>query len=67
MITIQVNDKAQFFAEELTVKALIDELQVPKNGIAVAINNTVVSKSNWSHQMIVDQDRILIIKSTQGG
>ena len=67
MITIQVNDKTQTFLENLTVYQLIEELNIQTNGIAVAINNDVVSKPNWEKREVVDQDNILIIKSTQGG
>ena len=67
MITIQVNDKKQTFSENLTVYQLIEQLNIQTNGIAVAINNDVVSKPNWEKQEVVDQDNILIIKSTQGG
>jgi sulfur carrier protein len=67
MITIQVNDKKQTFSENLTVYQLIEQLNIQTNGIAVAVNNDVVSKPNWEKRELVDQDNILIIKSTQGG
>ena len=67
MITIQVNDKTQTFLENLTVYQLIGQLNIQTNGIAVAVNNDVVSKPNWEKREVVDQDNILIIKSTQGG
>lgn len=67
MITIQVNYKKQTFSENLTVYELIEQLNIQTNGIAVAINNDVVSKPNWEKREVVDQDNILIIKSTQGG
>ncbi|AUC15682.1 thiamine biosynthesis protein ThiS [Tenacibaculum sp. SZ-18] len=67
MITIQVNDKTQTFLENLTVYQLIGQLNIQTNGIAVAVNNDVISKPNWETRELVDQDNILIIKSTQGG
>ncbi len=67
MITIQVNYKKQTFSENLTVYELIEQLNIQTNGIAVAVNNDVVSKPNWEKREVVDQDNILIIKSTQGG
>jgi sulfur carrier protein len=44
-------------------------LEIPKNktGIAVAINNTVIPKSDWNSHPIQETDDILIISATQGG
>jgi sulfur carrier protein len=36
-------------------------------GIAVAINNTVVPRDQWAITEIKENDHILIIKATQGG
>ena len=67
MITIQVNDQQQIFSENLTIHQLIEQLNIQTSGIAVAVNNNVVSKSNWEQHEVMNQDTILIIKSTQGG
>lgn len=62
------NQKKQFAANSLTVQALLD-LEIPEkqNGIALAINNTVISKSDWNSHFIQETDDILIISATQGG
>ena len=36
-------------------------------GLAVAVNQEVIPKSNWNGTTIMDGDTILIIKATQGG
>jgi sulfur carrier protein len=58
----------QFSADTLSVQSLLD-LEIPnkQNGIAVAINNTVVPKTNWSQHLVSETDEILIISATQGG
>ncbi|EJL62638.1 sulfur carrier protein ThiS [Flavobacterium sp. CF136] len=58
----------QFSADTLSVQSLLD-LEIPnkQNGIAVAINNTVVPKTNWSQHFVSETDEILIISATQGG
>ena len=45
------------------------DIEIPQkqNGIAVAINNTVIPKSNWNSHLLTDSDTILIISATQGG
>lgn len=62
------NQTKQFTAESLTVQALLD-LEIPENqnGIALAINHTVIPKSTWNDHFIQETDEILIITATQGG
>ena len=62
------NQTKQFPLDSLTVQVLLD-LEIPEkqNGIAVAINNTVIPKSNWNSHPIQETDDILIISATQGG
>ncbi|TDD96624.1 sulfur carrier protein ThiS [Flavobacterium cellulosilyticum] len=62
------NQHKQFAADSLTVQALLD-LEIPEkqNGIALAINNTVIPKSDWNSHLIQETDDILIISATQGG
>jgi len=62
------NQTKQFATDSLTVQALLDlEIPIKQNGIAVAINNTVIPKSNWNSHPIQKTDDILIISATQGG
>lgn len=66
---IKVNNQIKEFPSgELTVQALLD-LEIPnkQNGLALAINNTVIPKTHWSTHYIHDRDDILIIIATQGG
>lgn len=62
------NQIKQFQADALSIQALLDiEIPQKQNGIAVAINNSVVPKSNWNSQLLSETDDILIISATQGG
>ena len=62
------NQTKQFATDSLTLQALLDlEIPIKQNGIAVAINNTVIPKSNWKSHIIQETDDILIISATQGG
>lgn len=66
---LKINNQTKHFAtDSLTVQALLD-LEIPEkqNGIAVAINNTVIPKSNWNSHPIQETNDILIISATQGG
>jgi sulfur carrier protein len=37
------------------------------NGIAAAVNNSVVPKTTWEKFQLKENDKIIIIKATQGG
>ncbi|TDQ30008.1 sulfur carrier protein ThiS [Tenacibaculum caenipelagi] len=67
MITIKVNDTQREFLTELTLQELVDKLQIQTNGIAIAVNSSVVKKADWSSKLLQNNDDVLIIKSTQGG
>ncbi len=36
-------------------------------GLAVAVNNTVIPRTNWNNFELKDNDTITIIRATQGG
>ncbi|MFA9190455.1 sulfur carrier protein ThiS [Flavobacterium sp. FZUC8N2.13] len=66
---LKINNKIkQFQADALSIQALLDiEIPQKQNGIAVAINNNVIPKSNWNSHLLSETDDILIISATQGG
>lgn len=53
--------------EHLSVQILLDREVQHQQGIAVAINDTVVPKNDWATRYIQSRDRVLIISATQGG
>ena len=62
------NQTKQFPLDSLTVQALLDiEIPEKQNGIALAINNTVIPKYEWNSHFLKPTDNILIISATQGG
>lgn len=67
MISINVNNTQKEISENTSLAQLLEEIQHPMNGIAIAVNEIVVSKANWHSTSLQDNDAILIIKATQGG
>lgn len=62
------NQRKHFFGEEITIQQLLDiEIPDKQKGIAVAINNCVVPKSDWGSYILNPTHQILIISATQGG
>ncbi|GAC1381902.1 MAG: hypothetical protein NVSMB45_07410 [Ginsengibacter sp.] len=65
---ITINQKTKHIPEQTSIAQFLQEF-IPGNqqGIAVAINHTVVVKTMWNHHIINPHDHILIINATQGG
>lgn len=64
---IKVNNEPQEISNKTTLQKLVDDLKITTNGIAIAINNNVVKRTDWSSKILQQEDVVLIIKSTQGG
>jgi sulfur carrier protein len=66
---IIINDQKKTFSlKALTVQQLLDiEIPDKQKGIAIAINNSVVPRAEWNSRSISVNDKVLIIKATQGG
>ncbi|SFJ40341.1 sulfur carrier protein ThiS [Olleya namhaensis] len=67
MINIKVNNTTYQFQSTVTLDQIINQLDISVNGIAVAINQSIITKSDWISTTPNDGDALLIIKATQGG
>lgn len=69
-ITLNNQVKSLDNISNLSIQQLLD-MEIPEEqkqkGIAVAVNNTVVPRSEWGNSIISDKNNVLIIKATQGG
>jgi len=67
-MNLRVNDKTHVVADHATLQDLLAELgHTAKRGVAVALNDHVVTRSSWLTQTLSDGDRVLVIQATQGG
>ena len=67
-ITVRVNDDSRTFNAPLTLLVMLQALAMAeRRGIAVAINDHVVPRSQWPVRSVAEGDRVLIIQATQGG
>jgi len=65
---IKLNNQITIFPESCTVQQLLDDVLAEKQkGIAVAVNSSVIPKTDWNHHYLTNRDEVLIIKATQGG
>ena len=54
-------------SERLTVEKLLNEIQLLKPGVAVAVNDKVVRKVNWNSTLLAEGDQITVITAVCGG
>ena len=66
-IEITVNGEARAVAPGTTVDGLLDELEMPRERVAVELNRRVVRKADWAASELAAGDRIEIVHFVGGG
>ncbi|MDB5013809.1 MAG: thiamine biosynthesis protein ThiS [Daejeonella sp.] len=65
---IIIDKQVQYVQDNCSVQQLIESLfALPPKGLAIAINECVVPKSEWGTCILQSNDKLLLIKATQGG
>lgn len=65
---ITFNNHIQQIQERSSVQIILNDLIGEKQkGIAVAVNETFVPKTQWDSYVLQTGDKVLVIKATQGG
>ena len=63
---VTVNDEAVEVSEQTTVAGLLESLGFPDRGIAVAVDWTVLPRSQWQ-TALADGARVEVVTAVQGG
>ena len=67
-MNIYVNSTLQEIPAHAKIKDALDQLNLASlRGIAIAINNNVVPRSEWETFPLQAEDKITLIQATQGG
>lgn len=64
---VQVNNKEVELTTGNTISALAAQLDLPPQGVAIALNNRMIPCSQWAEQEIQNGDSLVIIKAACGG
>jgi sulfur carrier protein len=65
---IFVNSKPLEFIPNTKLNTLLEQIGiVSRKGIAVAVHDEVISSKDWQNYVLNVNDKITIIKATQGG
>lgn len=63
---IKVNNK-EVETVALSVAALVEELSLPAQGVAVAVDNRLVSRADWKDYALKEGMSLVVIKAACGG
>ena len=67
MNSVWVNGEAKTVAPGKAVAELVREYSDRETGIAVAVNQTVLTRDEWARTTLADGDRVEIVSAVQGG
>ncbi|PQQ28391.1 sulfur carrier protein ThiS [Photorhabdus luminescens] len=64
---ITVNDQPMELMAPLAIQQLLEQLKQTQPGMALAINQTIIPRSEWNTHQINDGDNILLFQAIAGG
>jgi sulfur carrier protein len=64
---IKLNDKLYELTEGMTLDRFMESLDIPFQGIAVAIDYEVVPKGRWHETVLEDNMELMMIHAVSGG
>ncbi|WAC01258.1 sulfur carrier protein ThiS [Lacinutrix neustonica] len=67
MITIGINDSPLNIDSNFTILQVLQQINAPLQGIAVAVNSEIILHAHWETAKLQSGDQVLVIQATQGG
>ncbi len=62
-----VNNKETELLQGNTIADLMKQLALPAQGIAVALHNRMIPRTQWENHLLKEGDSLIIIKAACGG
>jgi sulfur carrier protein len=66
-MNVTINGAAHEVADGTTVAQAVHTLTTATTGVAVAVNDEVVTRSTWETTVLGDSDRVEVLTAVQGG
>ncbi len=64
---VQVNNKEVEIQSNSTLIELTAQLELPLVGIAIAVNNKMIPRTEWENLSLRENDNLVVIKAACGG
>ncbi len=66
-MTIYINNEALQVSDNLNIKDLLAHCNIATIGTAVAVDNKVISRSQWNNYYLNEGNKVTIIRAVCGG
>ncbi|MGW0803018.1 sulfur carrier protein ThiS [Nonomuraea sp. NPDC002799] len=66
-MNLWINGTAHEVADGMTVAQAVSTLTSATTGVAVAVNDEVVTRGTWETTALSDSDRVEVLTAVQGG
>ncbi len=66
-ISIRLNGETRELTSEITLDRLLEEFSLPRQRIAIELNQTVVRRTDWPQTQVSDGDRLEVVHFVGGG
>lgn len=67
MVRVTVNGEPRKIERGTTLEALLDQLEMERRGLAIAVDDEVVPRSTWDVRELGEGSRVEILSIAQGG
>jgi sulfur carrier protein len=67
-MNIIINQQSKDIPDQCSLQQLVEQvLSIPPGGLAIAIDQNIISQSDWSSYILQPSDKVMLIRATQGG
>lgn len=64
---LTVNNKETEVNDACTLSGLAEQLALPDKGVAIAVNNRMIPRTEWDTYTLQPNDSLVVIKAACGG
>lgn len=64
---LTVNSKETEVKDGCTLAGLATRLALPEKGVAIAVNNKMIPRTEWAKRVLQPNDSLVVIKAACGG
>ncbi|WP_022940574.1 sulfur carrier protein ThiS [Psychromonas hadalis] len=64
---IDINEQSIEIDEKSNIEQLLVRLDSPLKGSAIAVNQKIISRSEWAHYQLKENDQVSLFQAIAGG
>jgi thiamine biosynthesis protein ThiS len=67
LMRLVINGEDRSFGDDLTLAALVEQLGLKPDRVAVELNHNIIRRDDWAHTALHDGDRLEVVHFVGGG